>query len=537
MYKRQTYIFPTDHTGATANGTVDLGISGASAFKDLFLSDGIQFAGGGLIETDGTANVLEISGSNATNTGANIHFHGNTHSDASQLHFKNGSTTALIIGSGTLQTPTPATNNVRFGVSAGSQIQSGGDQNTFVGDLAGQFVSTGSNNTFLGYSAGKGITSGKLTGNRNIGIGRDAGLALQSGAAENVLVGCFAGDAITGGTSNTIIGDNAGSGMTNATGNVVVGHNALNDGAAGNNNVVIGNEAGFLATSITQCTIIGASAGSAAVMTGDNNTLVGRASGNILTSGSENTFIGAEAGDGTDDGASCVAVGFRALSANCGSNNVAVGGQAGQAVTGTENVFMGYTAGVSSTSCDRSVVIGNGAVSNAVMTGNRNTVIGAGAGNGLTSGVENVMIGDLAGTRGTDVSTGGSNILLGHDTGTHDAGGTAQIVIGGDFQGTGDYQAHLGFGSNVAVLSIDGSDTSWSASSDERLKENVTTSTAGLSFLNDLRPVTFNWKKKKDVPSDMTTYYEEGSDDPCMGFGKTHHGFICLLYTSPSPRD
>ena len=160
------------------------------------------------------------------------------------------------------------------------------------------------------------------------------------------------------------------------------------------------------------------------------------------------------------------------------------------------------------------------------MTGNRNTVIGAGAGNGLTSGVENVMIGDLAGTRGTDVSTGGSNILLGHDTGTHDAGGTAQIVIGGDFQGTGDYQAHLGFGSNVAVLSIDGSDTSWSASSDERLKENVTTSTAGLSFLNDLRPVTFNWKKKKDVPSDMTTYYEEGSDDPCMGFGKTHHGFI-----------
>ena len=28
------YIFPTDNTGATANGTVDLGISGASAFKD-----------------------------------------------------------------------------------------------------------------------------------------------------------------------------------------------------------------------------------------------------------------------------------------------------------------------------------------------------------------------------------------------------------------------------------------------------------------------------------------------------------------------
>jgi hypothetical protein len=32
------YIFPTDNTGATANGTVDLGISGASAFKSLYLA-------------------------------------------------------------------------------------------------------------------------------------------------------------------------------------------------------------------------------------------------------------------------------------------------------------------------------------------------------------------------------------------------------------------------------------------------------------------------------------------------------------------
>ena len=90
----------------------------------------------------------------------------------------------------------------------------------------------------------------------------------------------------------------------------------------------------------------------------------------------------------------------------------------------------------------------------------------------------------------------------------------------------GAYLTESDFAGKIAVLSIDGSDTSWSASSDERLKENVTTSTAGLSFLNDLRPVTYNWKKKKDVPSDMTTYYEEGSDDPCMGFGKTYHGFI-----------
>ena len=79
---------------------------------------------------------------------------------------------------------------------------------------------------------------------------------------------------------------------------------------------------------------------------------------------------------------------------------------------------------------------------------------------------------------------------------------------------------------NHVTIDLNGSDTSWAAASDERLKENITTSTAGLSFIKDLRPVTFNWKKKKDVPSDITTYYEEGSDERCIGFGKTHHGFI-----------
>ena len=30
--------------------------------------------------------------------------------------------------------------------------------------------------------------------------------------------------------------------------------------------------------------------------------------------------------------------------------------------------------------------------------------------------------------------------------------------------------------------------------------------TAGLSFINDLRPVTFNWKKEKDIPEEMKAH-------------------------------
>ena len=59
------------------------------------------------------------------------------------------------------------------------------------------------------------------------------------------------------------------------------------------------------------------------------------------------------------------------------------------------------------------------------------------------------------------------------------------------------------------------------------MKENIETSTAGLALINDLRPVTYNWKKAKDVPTDMPQYVE-GSEEPVLGYeyGKLQHGFI-----------
>ena len=40
--------------------------------------------------------------------------------------------------------------------------------------------------------------------------------------------------------------------------------------------------------------------------------------------------------------------------------------------------------------------------------------------------------------------------------------------------------------------------------------------------------MTYNWKKKKDVDSSITGYYEEGSEDPVLGhtYGTKLHGFI-----------
>jgi len=45
-----------------------------------------------------------------------------------------------------------------------------------------------------------------------------------------------------------------------------------------------------------------------------------------------------------------------------------------------------------------------------------------------------------------------------------------------------------------------------------------------LFFINDLRPVTFRWKKEKDIPSELNAY-KEGSEKRTMN-DKVNHGFI-----------
>jgi len=104
---------------------------------------------------------------------------------------------------------------------------------------------------------------------------------------------------------------------------------------------------------------------------------------------------------------------------------------------------------------------------------------------------------------------------------------TRQIVIGYQATGTADNRVTFGIGStNRAELDIDGSDTSWAASSDARLKTDVQNYTAGLSFLNDLRVVSFKWRAKRDVPTDLVGYHED-SDEPVHGYaGIRYHGFI-----------
>jgi len=97
-----------------------------------------------------------------------------------------------------------------------------------------------------------------------------------------------------------------------------------------------------------------------------------------------------------------------------------------------------------------------------------------------------------------------------------------EIVIGKDVGGAGT--STFVFGSGAYDTACDFNSTTWTNPSDVRLKEDIQNEEIGLDFINDLRPVTFLWKKEKDIPQELKPY-KEGSERRA-GNGKYNHGFI-----------
>ena len=371
-----------------------------------------------------------------------------------------------------------ATGNTAVGSAAMASTTSG-HSNVAMGLEAGRYLTTGDSSAFIGYKAGQGIDGAKLTGDFNVAVGFQAGLVLQGAANRNVLVGANSGDAITTGQYNT-----------------AVGHDALTSVAGADNNVGIGLSAG------------------AAITSGAGNTACGTNSGYFVSTGSNNTFLGFQAGQGI--------TGTRVT----GDDNTAVGKDAGLLLQGaaTNNTLVGAFCGDAITTGDTNTAMGHLALT-ACNTGTNNIAIGNSALAELNTGVNNIAMGSAA---GNNTTSGTKNVMIGVGCNASAADGEEQIVIATtNTSGAGDNTVRFGSDTGTVYISLDNSTVTWVKSSDERLKENIETSTAGLSFINDLRPVTFDWKKKRDIPEDMKWNYPNAEDDaPCLGKGKKVHGFI-----------
>ena len=233
---------------------------------------------------------------------------------------------------------------------------------------------------------------------------------------------------------------------------------------------------------------------------------MGKYSGNAITTGVSNTGFGAHTLN----------------SCTTGGHNMAFGAHALLGVTtGTHNQAHGYQAGDAITTGGYNVAIGSNALG-AATTSVGCIAIGSSAGGGITDGHNNIMIGREAGEYGTTTTTGEKNVIVGGYCRADSAGGDTQIVMGYDVAGYSSSYFTFGHGSSDTVCPFGA--TNWSNPSDERMKKDVETSIAGLNFVNDLRPVTFKWKNKGEIPSEFNGYVE-GSTEAVQNT-YTNHGFI-----------
>jgi hypothetical protein len=566
------YTQGTTATGANPelnfNGTardMNFRVESSGNANMLFVDGGDDRVGIGMVPDTTTLTVSGQVGTTNGTAGAPTHtFYGDAdtgmyRSSANALAFSTGGTAALTIDSsgnliiantgGTLYTTTAGTNNFRAGVNAGNSIASGGNYNVLVGDEAGTAITTGDHNVAIGFNA----LDAEDGGTASVAIGSYA-LSSQNadGNNYNTAVGYVAGSDITSGVQNTLIGAAAGDALTDADNNVALGYASLSAETNNNGNTAIGAEA-----------LMSQNVGGG----GDaRNTAVGFAAGTSVTSGIKNTLIGGRSGDALSDADSNVAIGESALSSDTlGSGSVAIGDSAlysqnftsaatsfntavgyaagNSTTTGQSNVFVGYYSGQYNSTGYANTFIGSAAgtgVTGARITGNSNTAVGqsagedlqggasdntflgANAGGQVTTGSHNILIGHDAGTHDTPITTGANNIIIGNFSDIASATGDDAIVMGYNVTGVGADNFTFGRGENDSNIAFGA--TSITAPSDQRYKEEISDSTAGLAFIKDLRPVTFKWKKEKDLPTSHRAYVE-GSETRVMN-DYTNHGFI-----------
>ena len=190
-----------------------------------------------------------------------------------------------------------------------------------------------------------------------------------------------------------------------------------------------------------------------------------------------------------------------------GSQNVVFGNTAADELTeGQENVLIGYGAGHKVTTGDANIAIGSGAL-DALTTHSKCTAIGLDA-LGWLNGSNSTAVGWQAGGS----SAGASSLYLGYQS--YGSGNADEIILTGSGNPISAGADTLTFGKNGnRVYNQFNSNNNWTHSSDERMKKNIQDETLGLSFINRLRPVTYNFRLPSEYPEDFP-YYDAEDKNP-----------------------
>ena len=322
---------------------------------------------------------------------------------------------------------------------------------------------------------GDGAVDSITTGDYNTGVGSEAMTATTTGS-KNTALGRNALGSNTEGSFNVAVGRNAGWSNTTSNNNVSVGDSALYSNTTGTENVAVGTEA--LKTNVTgiENTAVGHKA--LTTNTGDQNVAVGREALKANTSGGNNVAVGYLAMLDNTTGNQNVAVGQQALKVNTeGLYNVAVGSQALKANTTQDyNTAVGYRAGVSCTT-------GVG----------ENTMIGREAGEDCSTGEGNTLIGNLAGQN----KTGSGSTCVGNKAGMGNTGENNCFIARSN--GGPNHSTVWLYGASSGACYQGNNSSSWTTSSDERIKKDIVDSPNGLAKIDALKVRNFKYRTQSEI--------------------------------------
>ena len=164
-----------------------------------------------------------------------------------------------------------------------------------------------------------------------------------------------------------------------------------------------------------------------------------------------------------------------------GSDNTAVGRYCLDAnTTGSSNTAVGFDALTDVTTCSATTAIGNNAGGD-ITTGNQNTLLGFYASVGFESGDTNYML-----------------YIARNDSG---AGAAATWI-----KGTSSGACYQGNNSST-----------WSTTSDVRIKKDIVDNTQGLDVINNIRVRNFKYRKPEEIDlSEFPKVVESGLDATCV---------------------
>ena len=449
----------------------------------------------------------------------------------------------VAVGSNALQACTGA-DNIGVGFAAGQQL-AGGTNNCLFGSSAGLSIQEGDHNVAIGRDA---LRLGSNSNVNNNVVAGSYSLNQLTNAYNNVVIGynCSGSATMTGGNtwhSNVVIGYQAGNIVSSTASNIIIGkYTCGNAGSSHSNNIVMGEYAGqYLGNSSNNNIIMGQQAaqyagngsGSNLAYSWVHSIAIGyRAFRNATGAPDATVAIGSNAlrehnGDGdASSGGYIVAMGQQALS-TCEHmrHSVAIGNDAGaywNPVKGQQHeggaVFVGGGAGRYAGTAPSPICVGRNAgnaSSSTPMSGAHNVCIGSRSLEKVSSGSNNTAVG--GNYAALFVQTGSWNVFMGslagygYDTTNACQSGNYCTQIGAYSKSSGasnDYESCFGYGitgKGANTTHIRGSaynsnnSSSWSTTSDERIKKNIVDNNIGLDAIEKIRVRNFEYRTKNEI--------------------------------------